>query len=366
MRRTVNLSPIVLSALFALSACSGAAVTGFANTGDGGAGDGPRFVLPGTGSGSGSGASPVLMQGDSGGTTGSGAGTQTVTTIYANTDDALYSLDPMNNVVSLIGSFSGLGGGKNDTSATDCAVNAEGDVYVNSESVIYKATLPKNPGTVVLARVASIALQNNQFYALAFAPTGFLGMGETLVGGDGNGELWSIDTATGATSDLGNFGAEPGRSSYVLALSGDIVFYTDGAGAKAGIATIRSCKQESGGRVGSCTTGDDYLAGIDMNALATAYTSHVRAPSLLAGIYGGSSGSTGPGTGFAELFGLGVWQGTVFGFGRSTSAPPLVSISTQTGAASLISSSSGVMSGWSGAGVSTTTTVTIMAPPPIK
>jgi hypothetical protein len=174
------------------------------------------------------------------------AGDATVTmttTIYANTDDSLYSMDPKTKAISLIGKFTGIGGGTGDTAVTDCAVNAAGDVYVNTESVVYKATLPSGAsGSVPLAKVAAIALQQNQrFYALAFAPAGVLGAGESLVGGDGNGELWSIDTATGATRDLGNFGGDPNHTQSVLALSGDIVFYVDANQKPTGLATIRSC-----------------------------------------------------------------------------------------------------------------------------
>jgi hypothetical protein len=363
MRRALH--PLCVSALLSIlasAACSGTTGQGFFVVAD--AGDPGVFHVDGSvNPGSGADATHFLPPSGDAGSGTREAGT-TVTTIYANTDDSLYSLDPMNNNVALIGMFSGLGGGSGDDSITDCAVNAAGDVYVNSESVVYRATLPTGAGTVALTKVASIALQSSQkFYALAFAPAGVLGTTETLVGGDGNGELWSIDTTTGATRDLGSFGPNPSDSKDILALSGDIVFYSVG-GVATGIATIRSCK--SGG--GSCTESDDYLAGIDMTALENAYSSGTPAPSLLSGIYGGSTGSTGQGTGFGELFGLGVWEGSVFAFGRSESSNPpnLVSINTASGGATLISSAFNFTDGWSGAGVSTTTTVTIGAPPPIK
>jgi hypothetical protein len=347
-----------LLATVACAACSGDSVQGFQMpNADGGGLDDAHFTPSGVD------GSQVLGPGSTT-DTGTPQGGTTVTTIYANTDDSLYSLDPMTNAVSLIGQFSGLGGGSGDDSVTDCAVNAEGVVYVNSESAVYRAALPAGTGTVVLTKVASIALASDQkFYALAFAPAGVLGATETLVGGDGNGELWSIDTTSGATRDLGSFGADPSDSKDILALSGDIVFYSVG-GTPTGIATIRACKSSGG----SCTTTDDYLAGIDMAALAAAYTSGAPATSLLGGIYGGSSGNTGAGTGFGELFGLGVWEGNVFGFGRSESSnpPSLVAINPGTGVGNLISSAFNFTDGWSGAGVSTTTTVTIAAPPPIK
>jgi hypothetical protein len=257
----------------------------------------------------------------------------------------------MTNQVTMIGEFAGFSGGSGDDAATDVAVNAEGDVYINSESAIYKATLPPGgTGTVNLTMIATIALQSNHFYALGFAPPGVLGAGETLVGGDNNGKLWSIDPSTGSTRDLGNFGPDPSDSSRILGCSGDIVFYTNASGVATGLATIRSCKSSGS----SCTTGDDYLAAIDMAALTAAYSGS-PASSLLGGLYG----AAGQGTGFGELFGLGAWEGTVFGFGHNTG--DLVTISTPGGTGSLVTSMSGTS--WAGAGVSTKTTITVAAPP---
>lgn len=77
-----------------------------------------------------------------------------VTTIYAHSDTTLYTLNPQTNAVTLVGTFAGTSGGTNDTTVTDLAVNSTGDVYVNSESVIYKATVPTSPGTVQLTKIA--------------------------------------------------------------------------------------------------------------------------------------------------------------------------------------------------------------------
>jgi len=364
MRSLSTLGSFTAIASLALSAaCSGAASTGFADMGDGGIDTGVGQGQ-GTGLGGGGGGGP-LGTGTGTGSTGGSDASSTVTVIYANTDSALYTLNPTNNQVSLIGSFTGLGGGSGDDTVTDCAVNAEDEVYVNTESAVYKAALPVGAGSVALTKVATIALQANQsFYALAFAPPGVLGSGETLVGGDGNGELWSIDASTGATQDLGNFGPNPSRSGDILALSGDIVFYLGAGGAPTGLATIRSC----GSSGGSCTRSNDYLAAIDMSALTAAYNSKTPAASLLAGIYGGSVGSAGPGTSQGDLFGLGAWEGSVFAFGRSSGSnpPSLVSVNTTTGAGNVITSAFSFTDGWSGAGVSTRTTVTVVAPPPIK
>jgi hypothetical protein len=284
-----------------------------------------------------------------------------VTTVYANTDTALYTLNPQTNAVTLIGNFAGMGNGTNDTTITDVAVDSAGDVYVNSESVIYKATVPQSPGTVQLTKLASIALQTGQkFYALAFAPAGALASGEILIGGDINGELWAIDTTNGNTKDLGSFGVDPSHSGYDFALSGDLVFYNDAKNNPTGLATVRPCKPKTT----TCITSSDYLVAVDMTALANAYKTSAGA-SLLKGIYGGSSTSDGTGTGYGDLFGLGAWEGTVFAFARKTSSnatPLLLTIDTTTGAGKVVSSSFNFTNGWSGAGVTSSVTVTV--PPP--
>lgn len=289
-------------------------------------------------------------------------GSVTTTTIYANTDDSLYSMDPKTMAVTLVGKFVGLGGGTNDTTVTDVAVDANDEVFVNSESVVYKAAVPKNPGSVQLTKVASIALKQGQkFYALAFAPAGVLAQNETLVGGDGYGELYSIDTTNGSTKDLGNFGNDSAHPGNIFALSGDVVFYNDANNKPTGLATIRSCTKNTT----TCIKTSDFLAGVDMTALANAYKSGTPG-ALLSGIYGGSMNGPGPGTGYGDLFGLGAWQGSVFAFERkiNTSNPQLLSVSTQNGAGSVISSNFAFTNGWSGAGVTTKVTVNVPLPPP--
>jgi hypothetical protein len=285
----------------------------------------------------------------------------TVSTVYANTDTTLYTLDPQTNAVTLVGNFVGVSDASNDSTITDVAVNSAGDVYVNSESVIYKATVPQTPGPVMLTKIASIALQTGQkFYALAFAPAGSLASTEVLIGGDINGELWAIDTTNGNTKDLGSFGTDPGHTGYDFALSGDLVFYNDAKNNPTGLATVRPCKPKST----SCITSSDYLMAVDMTALANAYKTTAGA-SLNKGIYGGSSTSDGAGTGYGDLFGLGAWEGTVFAFARKTGSnatPLLLTINTTTGAGTVVSSAFSFTNGWSGAGVTTSVTVTV--PPP--
>ncbi len=353
MRRTPL--PYVLLTL-TIAACGSSKTSSFDD-------DAGASGIPGGGADGGGGA----FGGDSGAGGGGGAAAEgggpstTSITVYANTDDSLYSMDSATKKVTLIGKFSGVGGGTDDVNVTDVAVDANGDVWVNTPTVVYRAALPAGgSGPVALTKVATIAAQAKQrFFALAFAPAGVLGAGETLVGGDGNGELWSIDTTTGATVDLGGFGPDKTR---FFALSGDVVFYTDAAGKPTGLATIRSCA--AGGT--SCTSTDDYLAGIDMTALAAAFASKTPAASLLAGIYGGSTASKGAGVGFGDLFGLGAWQGEVFGFQRGSGggkSPSLIGIDTTTGTGTVLDKSFTFSNGWSGAGVTTKVTVTVPPPP---
>ena len=140
---------------------------------------------------------------------------------------------------------------------------------------MYKAALPAGgTGSVALTQLATFTGVTNMFYALAFTPTGSLDPNnEILVGGDGAGTVWSIDTSSGATKNLGNFGADPSNmctsgNGCTLGLSGDIVFYlneqrrSDGAGDH---PVLRDRRQAA--------AANDWLAGVDMTALATAYTS---------------------------------------------------------------------------------------------
>lgn len=276
------------------------------------------------------------------------------TVVYANTDDALYALDPTTKALKFIGTFTGTGG----ENVTDCAVNAAGDVYVNTSRAIYRASLPDGGLDVPLAKIADISATDKSFFALAFVPAGVLGANEVLVGGDASGELWSIDPATGAAKDLGGFGKDGSR---ILALSGDLVFYVDTTGRPTGLATVRSCT--NGGN--DCTATNDYLVGIDMAALAQAHTSGVRASTLRGGIYGGNPSSKGAGIGHGRLFGLGAWQGDVYGFARASGPQPaaLVGISPQTGAGTILPGAFNFTNGWSGACVTTKVVVTVPAPP---
>jgi hypothetical protein len=319
----------------------------------------------GGGSSGGTGSSGGLV-GDGGTVVNEGGdGSVVVTnTVYAHTDDTLYSIDPSTKAATMIGQMVGTSDSSTDGAVTDLAVDSKGDVYVNTESRVYKATLPSGgTGTVQLTAVTTIQ-SSSKFYALGFAPAGALDPNnDTLVGGDSAGNLWSIDTSNGTTKNLGNFGPDGSISGNTFELSGDIVFYLDAKQNPTGLATIRSCP--AGGSGSKCK--GDYLAGVNMTNLKATYGGTPQT-TLLGGIYGGSASGPGNGIGFADVFGLAAWNATVFGFTRHISspavAPTLITIDTGSGVGTATPQTFTFTNGWSGAGVTTTVTITVPNPPP--
>jgi hypothetical protein len=264
--------------------------------------------------------------------------------IYAHSDTELYAFDPSALTMTDVGPFDD-GSGSTPT-ITDLAVNANGDVWVNSETAIYHATVPSSGGNVSLSLVANIAGSSGQkFYALGFAPAGVLGSAETLVAGDSLGVLYAIET-TGAVTELGSFGSS--SSGDVYELSGDVMFYLDN-GTPRGLATVRSCSKS-----GSCDDSNDILAEIDVSAMSSAYQSKSPATSLKKQFLGN-------GTGYGRLFGVGAWNNQVFAFSRESGSTPaqLVAIDG-TGNGTVVQTFGQITSGWSGAGVTTNAKVTVL------
>jgi len=281
------------------------------------------------------------------------------TTIYAQTDTELYSMDPATKTVTDIGPFAG-----NTGAITDLAVDASGALWVNSASAIYSVALPASgTGTVQLTLKTTLP-SSSRFYALGFVPAGVLGTGESLIAGDGAGDLYFVDTSgpSATPQKLGSFGAwksgDPsnGKSGDLWTLSGDVVFYMDGTTPR-GIATLRPCSTKSGST--TCDNTNDVLAEIDMVALKSAYTSKTAASSLRKQLIGGGSGH-------GHLFGIGAWEANVYAFSRvdsTTSAPAQLLQIGSAGTATVLQSFPSITAGWSGAGVTTKATITVLPPP---
>jgi len=345
--KSVSRSIVVASATVALAsfalACSGKNVSSGFEATDGGGGFGT-----GTGSGSGTGNNGNGNLGNGSGDAGQGTG-GSVQVIYAHTDTELYSMDPTTHAVTDIGPFQ-INGSTPSDAITDLAVDAEGSVWVNTETDVYRASLPSSPGPVALTLETSTS-GNHKFYALGFAPAGFLGSAEALIAGDDEGELWYINTssANSTPQDLGGFGTNGNGDTWEL--SGDLVFYTQN-GTATGLATIRTCSSSKS----DCGKSNDYLAAVDMTALQQAFTSGTPG-SLLKGTYGS-------GTGYGELFGLGAWGNAAYGFAREQSNTPaqLIQIDGTTGVGASLQQFPNITSGWSGAGVTTKAVISVPQP----
>jgi hypothetical protein len=345
------------------------------SSGNTGSSSGSSSGTSGGSSGTAGSSSGSSSGGSSGGSSGAGSGSGSSSgvaeggapaVVYAHTDTVLYSVDPATNVVTMIGTMSGLSGAVNDNAVTDLAIDASGNVWVNSATVLYRATLPAGgTGTVMLQKVVTIG-STNKFFALGFAPAGALASGEVLIAGDSTGSLYSIDTGSGATVDLGSFGPDPSIAGNVFELSGDVVFYIDSTSTPRGLATIRSCTATG------LSCGADYLAAVNMTNLKAAITSGMPATTLLGGIYGGSGSTPGKGTLFHDVFGLAAWNGTVYGFARYSATQPAALISIDatmdatSGQGTIVQMGFGFTNGWSGAGITSSASVTVTQPPPLQ
>lgn len=290
------------------------------------------------------------------------APTSVVQTIYANTDDELYRMDPVAKTVALIGPFAGLDKSSGVAEAmTDVAVSEAGDVWGCSVSSgtnpghIFSISVPVDVGEVVVTTRASLS-SKSRFYALAFAPAGVLDTAEALVGGDSLGDLYLIPTTGTATpQNIGGFGVvaagDPGSGATgnKWELSGDIAFF-DNAGSPIGLATLRPCDVSTS--TPKCDNTNDVVAEIDMAELAKkSPTAKLRKRFI------GTKG-----TGYGRLFGIGAWSSSVFAFTRCTGGPPctkpaqLIDVSLTTGSGTVIKGFPDIDAkgnGWSGAGVST-------------
>jgi hypothetical protein len=332
----------MVGVLGALAACGGSTPPGFALDGGGGSSSSGGGSGGGSSSsGSGGSSSGAFGDGGSGSSSGGGNGQPL---IYAHTDTELYSMDPTTNILTDIGPFSD-GSGMPPT-ITDLAVDGNDNVWVNSETTVYKAALPTGMGTVTLTTSTQLGTSTS-FYALGFTPAGTLETGESLIAGDSKGDLYYIDqSGTAPPQDLGSFGPAPSGGTYEL--SGDIVFYNLN-GSPRGLATVRACKTSS-----SCTDTDDLLVEVNISALQ-AYTNKSTSASLL-------QQSLGSGTGYGRLFGVGAWGSSVYAFSRASGTSTeaqLIQIDS-TGAGKSLQSFPTITAGWSGAGVTTKAQVTVL------
>lgn len=229
--------------------------------------------------------------------------------IYAHSPDTLYSFSPMTNTVTEIGRFTETGGSNADD-MVDLAVNAEGEVFTSSRDALYSV----NVTTAVVTQIGTFDVaEGEQFYALTFLAPGELRPAETMIGATNMGVYYEIQASDASVARLGSY--PDGWLS-----SGDLVS-VEGAT----YATIRHMDDMV-----------DTLAQITFDGTGRS-TIRVIGP-----IRGG-------GTDFRQIFGLGYWGRSVYGF---SNAGELIEIDRMTGAGRLATTMTGTDRFW-GAGVTT-------------
>jgi hypothetical protein len=217
--------------------------------------------------------------------------------VYANSDSALYHIDPDTLQVTLVGPFAWPNGGSDQM--TDIAIDQHGHMTGISYDKVYAV----NKATAECIYLADL---DRQFNGLSFVPASAVdaNQNEVLVASALDGSLYQLDPMTGASTPIGSYGAGLGSSGDVVSVSG--------------FGTVATVKQPAG--------GSDWLATLDT---AT-----------------GQATLVGP-TGVTDIWGLGFWKDKIFGF---TDGNQFVLIDPKTGSASMVQSGSVA---WWGAGVTT-------------
>lgn len=328
------------------------------NTTSGGAGSTGTTATTDASGGGGAGGEPV-----GGFPSGTGGG-EPAPVIYIHTNTTLYQADPSKPDLGVveIGPIDCIGGPNEDTSLTDLAVSASGEIWGISKSNVYRLEI--EGGAVLCTK--TIPLNNPadiRFYGLTFAPKGVLDPGvEVLIAGNTAGELWSVGDA-GELTMRGTLGTVPindgNGNSYPHAgkkweLSGDLVFL-ENAGSPAGFATVRDCPDPPSSL--GCNAVDT-LVELDVPKLATAGSASVL-KSIRGQVVPAASCDDGS-AGYGSVFGVTAWKDKVFGFARGQNLAGIaIAIDNDKGEACILKSFN---QEWSGAGI--TTSAEIEIPPP--
>ena len=235
--------------------------------------------------------------------TGADAGpVLTDVSVYANTDTALYKVDPSTLVITEIGSFAWPSG---DDQMTDIAVDKDGNMVGISFTSLYSVDV----------NTAAVTLLNDSigdtFNGLSYVPATQLGItgDDVLVASRAeDGEIFELDPNTGVATQIGDMGG-------TFASSGDIVSVV-GLGT---FATVTSSRPT------------DVLAQL--------------ATTTFAGT------GIGIGTGYTSLWGVAFFGNKIYGF---SSNGDFILIDPTTGVGTLVGNSPVE---WWGAAVTTTAPV---------
>jgi hypothetical protein len=229
--------------------------------------------------------------------------------VYAHSGSKLYKIDTTTLVPLEIGTMSGLG----TQSLTDLAIDKDDNFIGITLDKLY--SLDPTTGTTTLIRDLSASAQG--FTSLSYVPSDLddPSSEDILVSANSTGDVFQINPADGTATMLGSYGTvangKVGSSGDLIAIRGLGIY-----------ATVD---------IGTADGSEDYLAKIDP-ATWTATP-------------------LGTGTGFDDIFGLGYWAGTIYGFVSTDSGSgKIITIDPNTGVGTEVLSN-GIR--WYGAGVAT-------------
>lgn len=231
--------------------------------------------------------------------------------VYAHSGTVLYRMDNLTLSAMKIGPITGL---PNQRTLLDLAVDKNDRlVGVNDDSLF---TLDVTTGAATLLR--SLAVAGDRFTSLTFSPKDWNdpNSADILVTANNKGEVFEIDPTTGQIALIGNYGTHSTRGK--IKSSGDLI-------------AVRGFGIYATVDVGTETM--DVLAKIDP----------VTWKATLIGTN----------TGFDKIFGLGYWNGIIYGFvddGFDANTGRMIQIDPNTGAGLLLNQAD---IRWFGAGVAT-------------
>lgn len=240
-----------------------------------------------------------------GGGGGGGSNVEPDSRVYAHSGTKLYQVDTATLQPIEVGTITGIG----TQSLTDLAIDKSDRMLGVTLDKLY--TL--NATTAAATLVTNLSAQG--LTSLSFVPANLNDSNseDILVSANDQGDVYSINTTNGTATKIGSYGSV--TAGKVIS-SGDLI----GVRGLGIYATVN---------VG--TAPMDYLARIDP-------TTWKATP-------------IGNGTGYDDIFGLGFWKGTIYGFVASgTSAGKMITIDPTSGAATEVQSGS---VRWFGAGVAT-------------
>ena len=229
--------------------------------------------------------------------------------VYAHSGSVLYRIDTVNFGTVQIGPLTGLG----SASLTDLAVDKNDHMVGVTLSKLY--SIDATTGACTL--ISTLSNTHNPT-SLSYIPSdlGDPNSADILVTADSVGDVYKIDESSGSASLIGSYG---GSGATKVVSSGDLI----GVRGLGIYATVD---------VGTGSGTNDYLARIDPTTWAAT--------------------PIGTGTNYNNIFGLGFWAGTIYGFvdDKTTHTGKIIKIDPTSGVGTEILSSA---IEWYGAGVTT-------------